>query len=117
MSSIREIRKHDFQSQVIEHDRPVLVDFYASWCPPCKMLTPVLEQLAGQLGDEVKICKVNVDKDPELAQAFQVTGVPSMFLFENGELTDTMVGMRPPQELLSKLQAAIGRTPAGVSAN
>ena len=103
MSQIQELNKSSFDA-VVGGDTPVLVDFWAPWCGPCRMLTPELEAVAQQVGEKVKIAKVNVDDEPELAQAFGVQSIPNLILFKNGEPVRQLVGFRDRRELL----AAIG---------
>lgn len=88
--------------ELIDNSTPTLVDFYATWCGPCKMMTPILQELKGDLGDNIKIIKVNVDKYPELAAHFHVQGVPTLALFQNGNLQWKESGVRPAK-LLKKV--------------
>ncbi|MBP3447855.1 MAG: thioredoxin [Clostridia bacterium] len=93
----------NFKEDVLEANLPVLVDFYADWCGPCKMVAPVLEELEAEFGDKLKIVKINVDKETELAQQFRVVTIPTMMIFENGELRDSFVGYRSKEELVELL--------------
>ena len=93
----------DFKQDVLEATLPVLVDFYADWCGPCKMVAPVLEELEAEFGDKLKIVKINVDKESELAQQFRVVTIPTMMVFENGELRDSFIGYRSKEELVELL--------------
>lgn len=99
MKNIIELDEQSFETEINAADVPVLVDFYAPWCGPCKMLAPMLEQLAGEMAGSVKIAKVNVDEAPDIAGRFQITGVPTMILFKNGKPVDSVVGMAPPAAL------------------
>ena len=89
------ISESNFDSEVIGSDIPVLVDFWADWCGPCKMLAPVLSEIAEGYEGRVKVGKVNVDEEPELAGRFRIASIPTLLLFKNGELVDSSVGVRP----------------------
>lgn len=89
--------------ELINSSIPVLVDFYADWCGPCKAMTPVLKEVAGSVGDKVKIIKVNIDNNPAAAQKYRVQSVPTFILFKNGEIIWRHSGMLDRQSLLSKL--------------
>ena len=86
---------------IIGSERPVLVDFYAEWCGPCKMQAPVLKDIAAEVGDMVRIIKVDVDKNPKVAAEYQVKGVPTLILFKNGKVQWRQSGMLPKQQILS----------------
>ncbi len=98
----------NFNDEVINSDKPVLVDFWAEWCGPCKMIAPVLEELAGELDGKVKIGKVNIDDYQSLANQHGIRAIPTMLLFKNGEVQEQIVGMRGKQEIKSKLESAMG---------
>lgn len=93
------ITKDNFEQEVVNSTQPVLVDFWASWCGPCKMLSPVISELAEEYEGKVKVGKVNVDEEPELAATFKVASVPTVVLFKDGEIAETSVGYRPKQQL------------------
>jgi thioredoxin 1 len=93
----------DFASQVISADLPVLVDFTAVWCGPCKMLEPIIEQLAHEWNGKVKIVKLDVDENADLAMQYQVMGVPTLILFSNGQPLERMTGYQPKQRIVSKI--------------
>ncbi len=93
---------NDFDSVVMESDKPVLVDFWATWCGPCRMLGPVIAQIAEERED-IKVCKVNVDDEPELARMFNVMNIPTVLVFKNGELKERSVGFKPKQQILDLL--------------
>lgn len=97
----------DFQKAVLESDIPVLVDFYADWCGPCKMMSPVLDQLSTELEGQVKIGKVNVDDEPELASQYKVMSIPNFVLFKNGQVVDQVIGAVPKDQMLAKIKAAL----------
>ena len=88
-----------FDSEVLKSNEPVVVDFWAEWCGPCKMIAPALEEIAGSLGDKVKIVKLNVDENPATAQKYGIMSIPTLMLFKNGELASRQVGAAPKQKL------------------
>jgi thioredoxin 1 len=108
MSTIRHLTTADFLDEVIHSDVAVLVDFYADWCGPCRMLALVLEGLARELAGQVKIVKVNVDDEPELAQHFRVQSIPTLLTFRDGQLVDRLVGIGSPGELRRTLARLAG---------
>jgi thioredoxin 1 len=95
------IDKNSFQSGVLEASEPVVVDFWAEWCGPCKMIAPALEEIATEMGDKVKIAKVNIDENPELAAQFGVRSIPTLMLFKDGHVADMKVGAAPKTALSS----------------
>lgn len=95
-----------FPEDVLASDRPVLVDFTADWCPPCRMVTPVLQQIAAERPD-LKVLQVDADTNPELTLRYRVLGLPTMALFRDGELVTALTGAQPKSRLLSSLDAAL----------
>lgn len=97
----------NFANDVLASDKPVLVDFWAEWCGPCKMIGPALEEISDELGDKVAIVKLNIDDHPDTPSKYGVRGIPTMILFKNGEAVDTKVGAAPKAQLKSWLEAAL----------
>ncbi|WP_343347277.1 thioredoxin TrxA [Sphingomicrobium sp. XHP0239] len=88
-----------FQSDVLEADKPVLVDFWAEWCGPCRMIAPALEEISDELGDKLTVAKINIDENPETPGKFGVRGIPTMILFKNGQAAAQKVGAAPKGQL------------------
>ncbi|APU68225.1 thioredoxin [Christiangramia flava] len=93
-------------SEIIQSEKPVLVDFFADWCGPCKMLAPILKEVKEELGDDVKIVKIDVDKNQPLAAKYQVRGIPTMILFRNGQQIWRQSGVLPKEEIKKKIVSA-----------
>jgi len=106
MKELTELNESSFESEVLESSLPVLVDFYAPWCGPCKMLAPILAQLALEFQGRVKIAKLNVDEAPGLAARYKVTGVPTLILFSDGKEKSQMVGLASTKALKALLESA-----------
>ena len=100
--SVLHITKDTFEAEVLKSDKPVLLDFFAVWCGPCKMIAPVLDEIAAERED-IKVCKVNVDEEPELASKYQVMSIPTLIVMEKGEVKNKAVGVRPKEEILELL--------------
>ena len=96
-----------FQADVIDSDTPVLVDFWAEWCGPCKMIGPSLEEISDELAGKVVIAKINIDENPDAPGKYGVRGIPTMILFKNGEIADTKVGAAPKSALKGWLEGAL----------
>jgi thioredoxin 1 len=105
--SIVTVSSHNFDGEVIASSTPVLVDFWAEWCGPCKMLSPVLDELATELGDKAKIAKVNIDDNQDLAVKFGIKSIPLLIFFKDGEVRDKVVGLVPKETLAQKLNALL----------
>ena len=96
----------NFENEVLRSDKPVLLDFYADWCGPCKMLAPVLHEIAEENADTLKVGKINVDEQMELAMRFQVTSIPMLVVFKNGKAVAKSVGYRPKAEIAAMVEGA-----------
>ena len=97
-----------FTSDVLQSDKPVLVDFWAEWCNPCKLVAPVLEEIANEHGEKLQVVKLNIDENPETARAYQVMSIPTMAVFSGGQLVKTIVGARPKAAILRELTEFVG---------
>ncbi|MEP2945226.1 MAG: thioredoxin [Lentilitoribacter sp.] len=101
------VTNENFQAEVIESTTPVVVDFWAEWCGPCKMIAPSLEEISNEMGDKVKIAKLNIDENPDLAAQFGVRSIPTLAMFKGGEVSDIKVGALPKTGLSSWIGDAI----------
>ena len=100
---ITTITKDNFENEIVKADKPVLVDFWASWCGPCRMLSPTIDEIAEE-HPEIKVCKINIDDEAELAIRHGVMSVTTLMIFKNGEIAQTAVGVRPKDEILDLLK-------------
>lgn len=101
--SVLEINKDNFEKEVLQSNVPVLVDFWAPWCGPCKMLGPIIEKVAEEIGEGAKICKLNIDDAQELAGEYGVMSIPTMIVFRNGQEENKVVGIRQKDEILAMI--------------
>ena len=101
---VQVITSENFEAEVKNADKPVLVDFWATWCGPCRMLSPVVDALSEEYGDRVKFGKVNVDEQPRLAMAYGIQSIPTLILFRNGEPADGSVGVVPKERIVAMLK-------------
>src|SRR5574343_931905 len=104
MGNVHKTSTATFSTDVIKSPKPVLVDFWAEWCGPCRILGPILDELATEVGDKALICKVNVDENGELAQQYGIRGIPTMIFFKNGQVAKTLVGVQPKEEIKRTLE-------------
>ena len=102
--SVSVLTKSSFEEEVYKSDKPVLIDFWAQWCMPCRMLSPLVDQISEEYADKYKVCKVNVDEEPELAAKFYVTSIPTLVVIKNGELINRTVGSVPKAAIIELLE-------------
>ncbi|MBD3379906.1 MAG: thioredoxin [Candidatus Omnitrophica bacterium] len=97
----------NFKEEVLNSDLPVLVDFWAEWCGPCRMIAPTVEELAEEYTGRIKVCKLNVEEGPETASAYGVMNIPTLAIFKNGEVVEKMVGVSPKSSIAAKIDSVI----------
>ena len=107
MDNVVTFNEKNFKQEVIDSDQPVLVDFWAPWCGPCKMMAPILDELATDLKGKVKIGKLNTDENPSLAGNYGITGIPTLIVFKNGNPEKRMVGVMPKEEIKKKIDSSM----------
>ena len=107
MTAIKNCNENDFENEVLKSNLPVIVDFWAEWCGPCKMLTPILEELSNEMKNEIKVVKVNLDENQDLAMKYSIRSIPTLLLFKEGNLIDTKVGLLPKSEIVSWFKSKI----------
>jgi len=105
--AVDKVSDASFESEVLKATGPVVVDFWAEWCGPCRMIAPALEEIAGSLGDKVKILKLNVDENPATAAKYGIMSIPTLMIFKNGEMASRQVGAAPKQKLEQWITAAV----------
>ena len=106
--AISQTTDQTFTEDVLQHDGPVLVDFWAPWCGPCKMIAPILEELSEEGGDKLKVVKLNTDDNPETTQSYGITGIPTMHVYSGGEVVKTLVGALPKKKLAAEMEPFTG---------
>ena len=100
--SVIHVNKNNYGQEVLNSDKPVLLDFWASWCGPCRMVSPIVDEIAAERSD-IKVCKINVDEQPELAAQFGVMSIPTLVVMKNGRIVNQAVGARPKAQILAML--------------
>jgi thioredoxin 1 len=106
-ASTKTVTDATFDSEVLGSDKPVLVDFWAEWCGPCKMVAPVLEEIAAENAGKITVAKVNIDENPEIARRYQIMSIPTMSVFSGGEVVKSIVGAKPKAALLRDLEGIL----------
>ena len=107
MTAIKNCNENDFENEVLKSNLPVIVDFWAEWCGPCKMLTPILEELSNEMKNEITVVKVNLDENQDLAMKYSIRSIPTLLLFNEGNLIDTKVGLLPKSEIVTWFKSKI----------
>lgn len=108
MANLTSVTSANFDQEVVNSDKPVLVDFWAEWCGPCKALSPVLDEIATEVSGKANVVKVNVDQASDLAQKYGIRGIPTLIFFKGGEVKSTLVGNQPKAEILKNINSLIG---------
>ena len=108
MHHIKELSDQSFEAEVLQSTEPVLVDFWAPWCGPCRMIASLVEELATENADAVKVAKINIDESPSTAATYGVSSIPTMMIFKNGEVIDRFVGVQPKSRLQDAIEQAKG---------
>ena len=103
MSVVR-VTKENFEEEVMKSNIPVIVDFWAEWCGPCRMQAPIMEDLANSMGDKLKVCKVNVDEETDIAVKYNIMSIPTLVYFKNGNIINTVVGLHSKDEILELIK-------------
>ena len=104
---VQHIDSNNFETEVLKSDKITIVDFYADWCGPCRKLSPILEEIETELSEKVKFTKINTDENIETAKKYQISGLPTLLVFKNGEIVERMVGLMPKNSVLSGIEKYI----------
>ena len=101
---ILKLNQENFENEVIKSEKPVLIDFYADWCGPCKMMSPIIDSIVEELGETIKVGKINVDENQELAEKYQVMSIPTILIIKNGEIAQKFVGVTDKDRIINELK-------------
>lgn len=104
---VKETNSQSFNKDVLEENSPVVVDFWATWCGPCRMLSPIMEEVSDEFNGKVKFVKINVDENPDLAQKYNIASIPTVMVFKDGNVKQNMIGFRPKDEIIKILNENI----------
>jgi thioredoxin 1 len=104
MSGHVEVTAANFDSEVLKSDKPVLVDFWAEWCMPCKMISPILDDISKEMGQHIKIVKINVDDNRDISMTYNIRSIPTLLLFKNGQAVEQIIGAIPKKTIIDKIQ-------------
>ena len=105
--SVGKVSDATFEAEVLKSSNPVVVDFWAEWCGPCRMIAPALEEIAGSMGEKVKIVKLNVDENPNVAQKYGIMSIPTLMIFKNGEMASRQIGASPKAKIVQWINGAV----------
>ena len=108
MANVSELSDNDFETEVLQSSQPVLIDFWAPWCGPCRMVAPMVEELAAENAPEVKVAKLNIDDSPNTAASYAISSIPTLIIFKNGQVVDRFVGVQPKTRIQEALDEAKG---------
>lgn len=103
--SVLKIDEENFENEVLKSDKPVIIDFYADWCGPCKMMSPIIDEISDELGDKIKVGKINTDENLELAQKYGIMSIPTIMIIKNGEISKTFIGVTDKDEIIKEVNS------------